>query len=1743
MHRVWRNEQNWPLVRNGSARRQEKPPNQRLGPLGRLGHCDSTRHRSSRPSRPPRRASRPVPVTPRARVMVPQLSDSVRVYRPRCGLPDATALVRRRVADKFSVLTSALTARGLPAEDVQSDHLATVVATMRAFLDRCFGRDAPPREKNLTIFPASLFNDFSPDGALACLLFTAITFARENGLTELDFDDVSKEEDYIALLHAVEKQLKKADHLHIVKAYIAPSISEKELDRYRSILQSHGAAIVSSPDVATHILYPDPSSARENSTDGQVIVRLLDRATHDDEEECLIHWFYHPASYDDWVPRDEVLGRMLPHTATPPPKCWHLHVRWVRDLQLFNEWMTELDYQMPTSFTDFLGPAPPYDAAGVSPPTTPAHIPRIRLRFAARDDASAKVRPTVREVGLPTMPDRGGATIPAPQPQSPSSDSDKPEAEATPAEDVPMADDDPTHVEKIPIAEGVYIPSFSCWFDINAVHDVERRALPEFFLGLYPSKTPAIYLDIRNFMIHSWRSHPKEYLSGTAARRHLAGDACSTLRIHAFLEHWGLINYSSPGDVTPPPSFSRPPRPLPVNEMVENGIDGSKKIQFILDDGSHAEVNNFKMQKNGFVSLYGPPSHGQPPATIPAKPVRDPIEYHCDSCGVDCSAVRFHCATKADVDLCPSCYHNGRYATTMKHRDFIQMNSAVLNGSDDGDPSGWTESETLLLLEALEMYTDNWQLVSEHVGSKGKEQCVIQFLRLPIEDTFLRTTAQKWWLEHPESEGEGELPSPADIMRAAGARESALATISSNMAGAHVRPFSGQPIVCGDQISTIAAFARELSSQTTVEGMASVINSLEAGCRRAHRPFLKELMHILNRQDPKKKALPENISNEVKTSSTDGKDVVITDDRGKESMIIESSVKDDQATDNHVDIGTKVGSIIGTNVKNGDGMEVDSEKPPDFEADVKAKTGSEADANKDTAREPQVNKPNADSIYIKTASCDAMDIEPKEIDDSPANAKTKEVASRRAADCDSKTPPPKTPRDEAGVNGNAAMSDSKEGLAEDYRNDSQSVDNDGDVDNTQTKKSSANDPQDVSMKNAKTKTAIDWKVVVDTQEERCLQSNEQSTEAAKPNMNSDANKADALTGMTKDEDASNSMGEDDGTSVPMTGKVASDSTAKGGVVDIPKTRKQDEKVDANEVADENREALAEEKSIDMVEATPTVRNDLSTTKAFTQVVVVEGDTVKVSIVNKTGEDNHAKDGLAKKSLPDAGNTAANLDEADGRSNDPVEATVGEKRTEAPIGDLAALISSYDSSEVIQKLVLRDGVYRAVRARVRTPAEILAGDDGAALARLCGASKEGVPIHTRAHCGHIQHDPPDERDRAPSTSSERAGAPSAKPGAVGRVALAAATVAAGARASAEDVEIERLGRVIVALRISMVKRKLNHLANIAAAEKKLRRATKRCRDSDMAERISRKRQIISPPEPLDMSSACRTIMDGAVAALHITDGPIAALHVTDLPTTPHEKNSSCWQTWSGNAMNELASKQLPSFEDDKPLGNSLPSHLADENAGSAMDTTTDDAAASTATVPSASGRSSAAATLAPAATPRPPPAQASIPASLSDEGRIATALATAVAAQSIANDDAGNADIGDGSAGNEGDNRTKVGMADASAQAAAASAAAFAAAQVAADAADEAIDTAVTDGIMVDSESGAVQLAACTSAAGLEAVFTGAHNVGDVSDGLQMDGKKSGDVDDVARKVAAATAAAVTAVGLSEASADALHAPP
>lgn len=90
--------------------------------------------------------------------------------------------------------------------------------------------------------------------------------------------------------------------------------------------------------------------------------------------------------------------------------------------------------------------------------------------------------------------------------------------------------------------------------------------------------------------------------------------------------------------------------------------------------------------------------------------------------------------SQADFDLCTECFNNRKFGSDMSSSDFILMEPAEAPGVSGGK---WTDQETLLLLEALELYKENWNEIAEHVATKTKAQCILHFVQMPIEDTFL----------------------------------------------------------------------------------------------------------------------------------------------------------------------------------------------------------------------------------------------------------------------------------------------------------------------------------------------------------------------------------------------------------------------------------------------------------------------------------------------------------------------------------------------------------------------------------------------------------------------------------------------------------------------------------------------------------------------------------------------------------------------------------------------------------------------------------------------------------------------------------------------------------------------------------------------------------------------------------------------------------------------------------------------
>lgn len=122
-------------------------------------------------------------------------------------------------------------------------------------------------------------------------------------------------------------------------------------------------------------------------------------------------------------------------------------------------------------------------------------------------------------------------------------------------------------------------------------------------------------------------------------------------------------------------------------------------------------------------------------AVPPGDPTQPKKQIRCHSCGIDCTRVRYHNAKSKKLELCPNCYLEARFPAPATSIDFIKMEDVSYQPLDRD--RAWTDQETLLLLEGLELYDEDWNKIADHVGTRTREQCVIQFLQLPIEDQYL----------------------------------------------------------------------------------------------------------------------------------------------------------------------------------------------------------------------------------------------------------------------------------------------------------------------------------------------------------------------------------------------------------------------------------------------------------------------------------------------------------------------------------------------------------------------------------------------------------------------------------------------------------------------------------------------------------------------------------------------------------------------------------------------------------------------------------------------------------------------------------------------------------------------------------------------------------------------------------------------------------------------------------------------
>ena len=414
----------------------------------------------------------------------------------------------------------------------------------------------------------------------------------------------------VELFLAIETALCQSKCWTIPAIYFMPQCIEKDKNQiaaYKETIKRHKAAIVDDEESATHILFP-----AQDPMDEEYARPIFRKDRH-----VLIHWYYLPDNRDTWVQADlSEAGKEppdhIPHLQLPPDHKWRVTANWLTDLDTYNEWMNEEDYEVDESGKKKVHPlrmsVDDVEELNVQDTSSSSSTPAGGEKGKAAKKAGKRKKSPSPPTKGSKRPKKGGAVTPGKAGSknqraveeeedltgvfdNPPSDTNiqevqlpkttgpnkKIEPDFTPTkgamvmdldEDTNAGGDKSDDLAKMPdltksgaggqeystkeeasednVTEQTHhivVPSYASWFDYNSIHTVEKRALPEFFNGRNKSKTPEIYMAYRNFMLDTYRLNPNEYLTSTACRRNLAGDVCAIMRVHAFLEQWGLINY------------------------------------------------------------------------------------------------------------------------------------------------------------------------------------------------------------------------------------------------------------------------------------------------------------------------------------------------------------------------------------------------------------------------------------------------------------------------------------------------------------------------------------------------------------------------------------------------------------------------------------------------------------------------------------------------------------------------------------------------------------------------------------------------------------------------------------------------------------------------------------------------------------------------------------------------------------------------------------------------------------------------------------------------------------------------------------------------------------------------------------------------------------------------------------------------------------------------------------------------
>ncbi|NXW52008.1 SMRC2 protein, partial [Nyctiprogne leucopyga] len=551
--------------------------------------------------------------------------------------------------------------------------------------------------------------DFKAGGALCHILAAAYKFKSDQGWRRFDFQNPSRMDRNVEMFMTIEKSLVQNNCLARPNIFLHQEIEPKLLSKLKDIVKRHQGTVTEDKSNASHIVCPVPGNLEEEEWVRPVMKR---------DKQVLLHWGYYPDSYDTWIPASEIEASV--EDAPTPEKPRKVHAKWILDTDTFNEWMNEEDYEV----TDEKSPVARRKKISAKTLTDEVNSPDSDRR----DKKGGNYKKRKRSPSPSPTPEAKKKNAKK-GPSTPYNKSKRGHREEE-QEDLTKDMDEPSPV---PNVEEVTLPK-----TVNTKKDSESA----------PVKGGTM-TDLDEQEDESMETAGKdEEENGTGSK----GEQAKNPDLHEDnvteqTHHIIIPSYAAWFDYNSVHAIER--RALPE---FFNGKNKSKTPEiylayrnFMIDTyrlnpqeyltstacrrnlaGDVCAIMRWVQHRLLWDGAWGDrhPRDLSPVAVSPASPLLPRQQTSASQ-----QMLNFPDKSKEK----PADMQNFGLRTDMYTKKNVPSKSKAAASAT----REWTEQETLLLLEALEMYKDDWNKVSEHVGSRTQDECILHFLRLPIEDPYL----------------------------------------------------------------------------------------------------------------------------------------------------------------------------------------------------------------------------------------------------------------------------------------------------------------------------------------------------------------------------------------------------------------------------------------------------------------------------------------------------------------------------------------------------------------------------------------------------------------------------------------------------------------------------------------------------------------------------------------------------------------------------------------------------------------------------------------------------------------------------------------------------------------------------------------------------------------------------------------------------------------------------------------------